>query len=302
MRDPYDVLGVAKKADIKAVKAAYRKLARKLHPDLHPGDAKAEERFKEVAAAYDFLSDSDKKARYDRGEIDAAGMPRAERAFYHTYAEGAPGGRYHDPRETLRDVEGFEFFTDLFGGFGRDRRGPGGVRGADVRYTLDVDFVDAITGVTREVVLADGKRLKVTIPPGSADGQVLRLKGQGQAGAGAGTAGDARIELRVRSHSVLSRQGQDIHAEIPVTLPEAVLGAKIEVPTVDGRVTLNVPAGSNTGSRLRLKGKGVPGRGGTRGDQYVTLKVVLPERPDPDLERLVREYDAKRPYSARRGS
>jgi DnaJ-class molecular chaperone len=294
-RDPYEVLGVGKGADIKDVKSAYRKLARKLHPDLHPGDAKAEERFKEVAAAYDFLSDVDKKGQYDRGEIDASGAPTMPRGFYRRRAEGEPGTRYHDPREYFQDIGAEGIFADLFGG---GRRGPS-MRGGDVRTTLAVDFLDAVQGATREVELPTGRRLKITIPPGSRDGSVLRLKGQGQPGIGGGERGDLHVELSVREHKVFRRDGDDILADVPVTLPEALLGGKIEVPTVDGPVSMAVPKGSNTGTRLRLRGKGAPRAGGGRGDQYVTLQVMLPERPDTDLETLVRDWAQRHPYHVR---
>lgn len=311
-RDPYEVLGVSKGADVKAVKAAYRRLARDLHPDLHPGDTKAEDRFKEVAAAYDFLADSEQKARYDRGEIDASGAPKAQRSFYRTYAEGEPGTRYHDPREFFSDAGGVGgVFADLFGGrFGREvRSGP--QRGADIRTRLDIDFVEAVKGGSREIVLPGSRRLKVTIPPGSTEGQVLRLKGQGQpapsggspgsGSSGRGSPGDLHIELSVPPHPVLARQGNDIHADLPVTLSEAVLGARIDVPTVDGPVTLTVPKGSNTGTRLRLRGKGVPAAsGGARGDQYVTLRVMLPQTPDEELSRFVEGWGTRHPYSVRK--
>jgi DnaJ-class molecular chaperone len=301
MRDPYEVLGVAKGADDKAIKKAYRKLARELHPDLHPGDSGAENRFKEVAAAYDFLSDPDKKARYDRGEIDPSGAPRAERRFYRTYAEGDPGTRYHDPREFFRDVGGMDFFSDLFGS--RDFAGgarPRARRGADVTVPLEVDFLEAVNGGSRQLAVAGGKQLRVNIPPGSEDGQVLRLKGQGMPGSGGGAAGDVLITLKVRPHPVFTRDGTDIRADVAVTLGEAMLGARIEVPTVDGRVSITVPKGSNTGTRLRLRGKGVPKpRGGGRGDHYVTLKVVLPDTPDPELVRMVEAWSARHPYRVR---
>lgn len=296
VRDPYQVLGVKKDADAKEVKKAYRKLARDLHPDLHPGDSKAEDRFKEVAAAYDLLSDAEKKGRYDRGEIDPSGAPKAERTFYRTYADGDSGARYHDPREFFRDFEGTDIFSDLFGRGARTAA----ARGADTRATLDVEFVDAVVGASREIILSNGKRLKVTIPPGSADGQVLRLKGQGMAGTGGGETGDILIELKVRPHPQFERKGDDIHAELPVTLAEAVLGARVEVPTIDGRVTLTIPKGSNTGSRLRLRGKGVPRAGvGGRGNHYVTLKVVLPDQPDAELAKLVEEWSTRHPYNVR---
>lgn len=302
MRDPYEVLGVKKGADIKDVKKAYRKLARELHPDLHPGDTKAETRFKEVAGAYDFLSDAEQKKKYDSGEIDASGAPRMERTFYRTYADGGPDFRYNDPRGAFQDFEGADIFSEIFGGRGRAFRSgrTAQMRGSDVRATIEISFLEAVNGGTREITLGGGKRLKVTIPPGSEDGHVLRLKGQGMAGIGGGPAGDVHIELKVQAHPVFTRRGHDIHTEVPITLPEAVLGAKIEVPTVDGAVTLTVPPGSNSGSRLRLRGKGVPrGKGGSRGDQYVTLRVVLPDAPDPELTRFVEQWSAKHRYHVR---
>ncbi len=298
MRDPYEVLGVPKGADVKAIKKAYRKLARQLHPDLHPGDAQAETRFKEVAASYDFLSDPERKLKYDRGEIDTSGSPRGERTFYRTYAEGDARSRYNDPRGFSQDFEGMDIFSDLFGGGFRSTR-TANMRGPDVRATLEIDLLDAVKGTVREVTLQGGKRLAVTIPPGSEDGQVLRLKGQGPSGPGGGPAGDVNIELKVQPHPYLTRRGKDIYAEVPVTLPEAVLGAKVEVSTVDGPVTLSVPRGSNSGTRLRLRGKGVPSPGGDRGDQYVMLKVVLPDTLDPELTRFIEEWASQHPYHVR---
>lgn len=296
MRDPYEVLGVPKGADVKAVKAAYRRLARELHPDLHPGDKGAEERFKEVAAAYDLLSDPDKKARYDRGEIDATGAPRAERRFYRDFAQAGRGARYTQPGDFFRDFEGVDIFSELF----RDiHRQAGPTPGADVTHRLEVDFLDAVNGASREIVLGDGRRLKVTIPPGTVDGHVLRLRGQGAPGIQGGPAGDLLLEIRVRPHPRFQRKGADIYAELPVTLAEAVLGAKIEVPTVDGPVSLSIPPGANTGMRLRVRGKGVPIGAGKRGDHYVTLQVMLPERSDPELERFVRDWAQRRPYRVR---
>lgn len=298
-RDPYQTLGLGKGADIKDVKAAYRKLARDFHPDLHPGDVNAENRFKEVSAAYDFLSDAEKKAQYDRGEIDATGAPTMARGFYRQHADGEPGTRYHDPREFFQDMGAESIFADLFGG----RAGAGrrtSMRGGDVRTRLEIDFLDAVKGGSQEVELPTGTRLKITIPPGSHDGKVLRLKGQGQPGIGGGGRGDLHVELAVREHPVFRREGEDIHADVPITLPEAVLGGRIEVPTIDGPVTMTVPKGSNTGSRLRLRGKGVPHEHGRRGDQYITLQVMLPDRPDAELEELVRDWAARHPYHVRR--
>lgn len=295
MRDPYAVLGVPKDAGSKEIKKAYRKLARDLHPDLHPGDTKAEDRFKEVAAAYDLLSDPDKKARYDRGEIDASGAPKAERRFYRDFAEADPGNRYTDPGQFFRDFEGTDIFAELFRGQRREAR----TRGMDLRQKVEVDFLDAVNGATREMVLPDGRKVKVTIPPGTEDGQVLRLRGQGMPGSGGGT-GDLHLEVRVRPDPQMRREGTDIHADLPISLPEAVLGGKIEVGTADGPVSLTIPRGSNSGMRLRVRGKGAPPpSGGPRGDFYVTLQVILPERIDPELERFVREWAERHTYRVR---
>lgn len=296
MRDPYEVLGVAKDAEMKDIKKAYRKLARALHPDLRPGDKPAEERFKDVTAAYEFLSDETKKAAYDRGEIDATGAPKAERRFYRDYAEAGPGTRYADPGEFYYDAAGSDMFAELFRGARRDARK---LRGADIRQRVEVDFLDAVNGAQRELVLPEGRRLKVTIPAGTTDGQALRLKGQGGISPGGGPSGDLHLEIAVRPHPMFTRKDNDILAELPVTLGEALLGGKIEVPTVDGPVSMTVPKGSNTGTRLRVRGKGVPGPGGGRGDHYVTLKVMLPDPPDAELTRLIETWTADHYYRVR---
>jgi DnaJ-class molecular chaperone len=301
MRDPYEVLGVPKGTDTKTIKKAYRTLARTHHPDLHPGDSKAEDRFKEMAAAYDFLSNADKKARYDSGQIDASGAPRMNRTFYRDHAGGGRGGDSQDPGDNLKDMEGMDIFADLFRGMRRTGgwRKAAPVRGQDIRHELSIDFLDAIKGATRAIVLPEGKQLKVTIPAGSQDGQVLRLKAQGTPGTAGGAAGDVHVELRVKPHPRFTRAGNDIHSELPVAIQEAMLGGKAGVPTIDGTVTLTIPKGSNIGTRLRLRGKGAPAPGGARGDHYVTLKVVLPDTADPELLRLIEEWARKHPYRVR---
>ncbi|HXV22741.1 MAG TPA: J domain-containing protein [Alphaproteobacteria bacterium] len=295
MKDPYQVLGVARDANQEAIKKAFRKLAKKLHPDLNPGNKNVEQEFKEANAAYDLLSDPQKRARFDRGEIDASGAERPERSFYRAYAEGGGPGREAEFAEFSAE----DIFSELFGRRRRNRQSLR-MRGEDVSYTLTVSFIEAANGVKKRVMLADGKTLEVTIPPGTEHGQTIRLKGQGMPGVGGGPAGDAYAEIHVEPHAFFTRKDSNVHLEVPVTLPEAVLGATITVPTVDGKVTVKVPPGSNTGSTLRLKGRGViDRRSGVRGDQYVTLKVVLPEQPDAELKQFLGRWSATHVYNPR---
>jgi DnaJ-class molecular chaperone len=300
MPTPYEIIGVAPSASADDIKKAYRKLAKKLHPDLNPGNKKVEQQFKELSAAYDLLSDPAKRARYDRGEIDASGAERADRPFYRRYAEGRAGAKYQD-FGTDEDSFVDDLFANLFRQQQRRSERSMHLRGADVTYVAEVDFVEAAIGSKKRLMLTDGKTLDVTIPPGTEDGQTLRLKGQGLPGAGGGASGDAYIEVKVTPHPIFTRQGNDVHIEFPVTLPEAVLGATVTAPTVDGPVSLKVPPDSNTGAQLRLKGKGIVDRAsGKRGDQYVRLKVVLPDRADPELKAFLEKWSAQHPYSVRR--
>jgi DnaJ-class molecular chaperone len=297
MKDPYQILGVARDADQDTIKKAFRKLAKKLHPDLNPGNKKVEQEFKEVNAAYDLLSDPQKRARFDRGEIDASGAERPERSFYRAYAEGGGNAKYREAE--FGEFSAEDILSELFGR-GRRNRQAARMRGEDVTYTLAVSFVDAANGAKKRVTLADGKTLDVTIPPGTEPGQTLRLKGQGMPGAGGGSAGDAYVEIQVEPHAFFTRKDSNVHLEVPVTLPEAVLGATLTVPTVDGKVSIKVPPGSNTGTTLRLKGRGIADRkSGQRGDQYVTLKIVLPERPDPELAEFLERWSATHGYDPR---
>jgi DnaJ-class molecular chaperone len=297
-RDPYDVLGVKREASAEEIRKAYRKLAKKHHPDLNPGNKSAEARFKEISVAYDLLSDAEKRARFDRGEIDAEGAERPQRADYRRYAEGAQGGKYHEgapfEAEELGDI-----FADLFGE--ARQRGGGGrtfrMRGPDRSFRLSAGFLDAARGAKTRVEIAPGRMLDVTIPAGIRDGQVLRLAGQGDPGLGGGPPGDALIEVHVEPHRFFRRDGDNILLEVPVTLAEAVLGGKITVPTIEGTVSLTVPKGSDTGTTLRLKGRGI----GRRGDQLVTLKLVLGVAPDAELETFLRDWAPRHPHDPRGG-
>jgi DnaJ-class molecular chaperone len=302
--DPYSVLGVAKTASAEDITKAYRKLAKKLHPDLNPGDKGAEEKFKKVTAAYDILGDAEKRGRYDRGEIDASGQETPQQRYYREYAGGQDGARYRSTAG-FEDIGAFsDFFGDLFGERGGMRgAGRGGgrfsMRGADAQYRLEVDFLDAVNGTKTRITLPDGGTLDVTIPPGVSDGQVLRLRGKGNPGMGEGEPGDALIEVGVRPHPVFKREGDDIIVEVPIAFDEAVLGGKIEVPTIGGRVFATVPPGSNTGQTLRLKGRGIKTKSGA-GDQLVKLSIVLPERIDDDLKGFAETWREAHRYDPRR--
>jgi DnaJ-class molecular chaperone len=307
--DPYRTLNVPRSADQAAIKQAYRKLAKMLHPDRNPGSVRAEQRFKEVSQAYDLLSDPVKRAKYDRGEIDGDGRPRPTvRGFEFA----------GDPQSAAESI-----FGKMFGGaFGRGFGGPFGEgfgsgrsqsrfddlreapgararqarRGADRRYRLEVDFAAAALGGKQRLHLDGGRAIEVVIPPGAEHGSTLRLKEQGEQGSSGAAAGDALVEIALRPHPLFTRKGNDVHVELPISVPEAVLGASVPVPTIDGQVRITVPAGSNSGRTLRLRGRGIVQPGGGRGDQYVRLLVVLPEAPDSELEAWARRrnYDVRR--------
>jgi len=293
--DPYETLGLSRDAKPEQVRSAYRKLAKKHHPDLNPGNAAAEERFKVVNTANELLSDHEKRAQFDRGEIDAAGDPAApEPPRYRRYADAAEGARYRaGPDEDFQ-------FGDIFGDF-LNRGGEGlRMRGADAHYALAVAFLDTVAGATRTLTLPDGRTLDVRIPPGIEEGQILRLKGQGGAGLNGGPAGDALIEIHVEPHPFFTREGNDIHLKLLVTLKEAVLGARITVPTPIGSVTMTIPKRSDTGTRLRLRGRGIPAHAGRpAGDQHVTLHVTLADADDA-LETFLRGWEPAEPSNPRR--
>jgi DnaJ-class molecular chaperone len=301
-RDLYEVLGVARDVDAEVLRKAYRKLARRHHPDVNPGDKAAEERFKEISEAYDVLSDPVKRRNYDEfGEVSLQGGFDPEKARHAREAFGARFGG-----EPGQGAGGFEFrsgepfeFGDLddllgrfgFGGRGHAGGGRAGLRGADLEATLELDFLEAAKGGEKRLNLQlageDGRprtqTLTVRIPPGVGDGGRIRLRGKGAPGLGGGPAGDLWATVRVRPHPVFRREGRDLSVDVPVTIAEAIRGAKIEVPTLDGRATVTVPPGTDSGQKLRLRGKGIPDpRGGAAGDLYVVIQVRVPKQLDAD--------------------
>ena len=293
MKDPYEILGVARAAAPDEIRKAYLKLAKKLHPDLNPGDKKSESRFKEVASAYDLLSDPEKRRRFDSGEIDASGAEAPQERYYRDYAAQSADGNPYESRSGYADfTDTDDILAEIF------RRQKRRARGSDLRYSLAINFLDAVNGATKRINLPEGGSLDVNIPPGIQQGQVLRLRGKGAPSPGEGETGDALVEVSINPHPFFSRHGDNIHVDLPVTFAEAVLGAEIKTPTPTGPVMLKAPKGSNTGTVLRLKGKGVPRPGG-RGDLLVKLKIMAPSEPNPELEAFLvtwspANYDPRR--------
>jgi len=290
MRDPYAVLGVSRDASEDDIKKAYRRLAKKLHPDLSPGNRANEQQFKEVTAAYDLLSDAAKRARFDRGEIDAAGTERSA------------GFRAEGARAYRRAAGGSFSFEEIIAellGRGRDA-GPGGPTteaGAAPAQKLSISFIEAALGGKRRITLAGGRDVEITVPAGIETGQTLRLR-QGGGRSRAWATEEILLEIAVEPHPHFRRQGNDIHLELPITVSEAVLGATVTVPTLRGSAAVKLPRGSNSGSTLRLKGRGIAVEG-KAGDQYVKLQVVLPDPPDPELTAFLERWGATHSYDVR---
>jgi DnaJ-class molecular chaperone len=312
-RDPYQELGVSRTASADEVRKAFRKLAKQNHPDTNPNNKEAEERFKRVSAAFDIVGDPEKRKKFDAGEIDADGRETA-RGFAGGQGPWGPGpggfsrrtdgGAYQG--ETFEGVDLGDILGEMFGG-GRGAGGRGGAgggfggfsqRGADVRARLEIDLEDAIRGGKKRIAFSDGRTIDVTIPKGAQEGQTLRLKGQGQQGRSG--PGDAFIELSILPHPIFRQEGEILVMDVPVTVYDAVLGGKVEAPTPDGPVTLTVPKGANTGTRLRLKGRGLADTQGRRGDLFARLSVTLPDTPDAELEGIAETWRQKRPYTPRR--
>ena len=316
MADPYSTLGVTRSATEKDIKSAYRKLAKELHPDRNKDNPKAAERFSQVTNAYDLLSDKDKRARFDRGEIDGDGNPA--NPFAGMSGGGGGGFRPNGGQRGYRseDFQGFgteevdlgDIFEGLFGGRGprgggggafggaqQQRRRPPPQKGADIAYKLRVGFIDAATLKDQRITLADGKTIDLKLPKGVEDGTQMRLKGKGEQGPGG--AGDGLVTIAIDKHKVYSRDGDDVRFDLPITLDEAVNGGKVRVPTVDGPVMMTIKPGTDGGTVLRLKGKGFSRKDGSRGDQLVTLEIQLPEKLDELAKRLEGWKDEGNPRS-----
>jgi DnaJ-class molecular chaperone len=313
MRDPYEVLGVAKNASAKDIKSAYRKLAKKHHPDQNPEDSKAKDRFAQANQAYEILGDEKQRAAFDRGEIDGEGKPRFQgfegfhpgagaggdpfAGFRRQQAGpgGGPGGQRFEFRSTGGDPFGGgagDIFSELFGGQAFSQQGAGGARrapptGRDVNVTLDVTVEEAATAPKVTAMFPDGHKIAVKLPAYVEDGQTIRLKGQGEQGPGG--AGDALVKIHFRRHPRYRVEGRDLHVDLPVPLKDAALGAKLAVETPTGRVAVNVPAWSSSDKVLRLKGRGLPEKTGGHGNLYAHVRVMLPEGGDPELESLLRK-------------
>jgi DnaJ-class molecular chaperone len=296
LNDPYEILGVAPTASADDIQKAYRKLAKKLHPDLNPGRPEAEEKFKEVASAYDLVGNEEKRKRFDNGEIDATGAERPRQNYYRDYASSEQDHPYADNSGFADFIDSEDAFAELLR---RSTRAQANRRGHDLEFRLPIDFLESIAGANKRLTLPDGRTLDVAIPPGLTEGQVLRLRGKGAPGSGKGGFGDVLIEVEIKPDRSFTRQGDDIYLEWPITLTEAVRGGRIKVPTPTGAVTMSVPKGSNTGTTLRLRGKGAPRHAGGHGDQLVKLKVVLPKVPDPELETFVSNWEGGKTYDPR---
>jgi len=301
-KDPYAALGLKKTATDAEIKKAYRKIARDSHPDLNPGDSKAEAKFKAASVAYDLLKDPELRRRFDVGEIDATGAEQQpERKFYREYAE-QPGHGYQSSHgyEDFGDMS--DMFADILRQRGAQGRQAGGfdARGADVRYMLEVEFMDAVKGGKKRITLPSGDNLEVKIPEGTADGQAIRLRGKGGEGYGKGARGDAYVTINVRGHKIFTRDGNDILVTLPITIDEAVLGGKVATPTIHGSVNLTIPKGANSGQTLRLRGKGVK-RGRKTGDQKVELQIKMPPNVDTDLDKFMQDWRKDHAYNPRRG-
>lgn len=272
--DPYKILGVKKDASADEIRSAYRKLAKKHHPDLNPGNKAAEESFKAVSGAYDLLGDLEKRGKYDRGEIDATGAEKPQAQGWRDYASGRPGERYAYTRNGGMDGNNADF-EDLFANiFNQRQQGP--AKGRDRQYNLSVEFLEAVSGGSKRLTLPDGQMLDIKIPPGTQEGDILRLRGKGEPGINNGSAGDALFEVKVAPHKFYKRVGNNLQMDVPISVKEAVLGTKITIPTPAGNVAMTIRPGTESGAEMRLRERGVPAHGKHKaGDLHVKLRVVI---------------------------
>lgn len=286
-KDPYRILGIQRDASQKEIKAAYRDLAKRYHPDVNPDDSKAAETFSDISAAYELLKDPHKRAKYDQDEIDIHGNPR-QRQFYQDFRHG---NRQFQEHVDLGDINNFgDIFNTLFGKKGSQAGRSQHHTQTIVEYSLKVDFLEAACGASKRITIAEGKTLNLTIPEGAEDGQKLRLKGQGPLGQ------DAIVQLEVGTHPFFSRSGNEIHIELPIGIHESILGKKVKIPTIHGVVEAQIPKGASTGTTLKLKNKGIAG-----GHQFTKLKLVMPEKIDPELELFMRNWSKINSYNPRKG-
>ncbi len=303
MSDPYTILGVARNASQGDIKSAYRKLAKKYHPDSNVGKPEAQAKFSQITQAYEVLGDKGKRAQFDNGEIDDEGKPKGfgfgGAAGQHPFGGGSSGQHSFGGGGNFRPED---IFAEIFGGrHGQASARAQATRGQDINYTIQVELTEAALGTSRRVELSNGRKIDMKIPAGLMDGQQIRLKGQGQPGANGGPAGDAIVKVTVAPSTLFSRDGFNIKIDLPITLYEAVLGASLRVPTLDGEVNLKIPKNTSSGKVLRLKGKGA-GKDASlsqRGDLLYTVKLVLPEARDERLEKLMEEWRQAKPYAAR---
>jgi DnaJ-class molecular chaperone len=296
--NPYEILGVSKTASDDEIKKAYRKFAKKYHPDLNPNNKQAEQEFKKISAAYELIGTKEARDKFEEGKFNEQFAESQSRSgpFYHEFQND--GGRYTHYYEG--DEE--DILKSFFSGFtGKARHMD--MPGQDHLYKMEIDLKDTVSGMEQEITLTEGKRLKVRIPAGVEDGAKLRFKGQGGPGTGRGKPGDAYVEISIRPSKDFKRDGINLEIEIPVSLDEAINGLKIKVPTIDGAVMLSIPPGANTGTKLRIKGQGLPHQHGKgRGDQIVVLKVVLPEKTDPEFNEFIKKWSKDHPYNPREKS
>lgn len=303
MKDPYQALGVSRSASEAEIKSAYRKMAKNYHPDSNAGDTRAEAKFAEVNNAYELLKDKEKRAQFDAGQIDADGNPKFAGFDFNQARRG--GAQQGNPFGGAGGFNPEDIFSEIFGGFKggntdqRTRRSSPPPKGEDMVYRMKIDFLSAAKGDTRRITLPDGKKLDVKIPAGVETGKQIRLKGQGKTGAAGSKPGDALIKVEVEDHDYFVRDGSDIRLEMPITLYEAVLGAKIRVPTLEGTVEMKIPANSNSGKILRLKGKGIAKSKSSSGDLLISLRIMLPESSDGELKKMMKSWEETNPYDPR---